>query len=384
MSLKLVHRQIAALKWRDFLRRINRQTVAWHDEIFSWAEGFNEHQLPTGLFEDVLSRFRGRCTNLSSLRFLVHLPPVEVSPGGFSLFGNLVQGLNFVGVPARSLEWDQPIESVLRDFQPNVLLTSDSSTYLEKIDWPSLQQYRRKRYLKLALTASLEQYGNTPLQQRLNWAENNGVDFYYSFRCQEYLHERPEYAAFYDAGYKILSVEFGANPLVYYPLNGIERDIPYVFLASSNPDKWCRYFKYLPTVLSKYPGFINGPGWSWSKKSAPPSLHRRLYARALVGINLHLSDSIEWASELNERTYILAACGVPQVVDSALLLPERFSKDAFFVARTPKEYVEQFEYALSDRKEAERRASIAMKEVLEKHTCFHRAESFARQVFEIF
>jgi spore maturation protein CgeB len=99
-------------------------------------------------------------------------------------------------------------------------------------------------------------------------------------------------------------------------------------------------------------------------------------ARAKVALNLHIQNQIDWPSELNERTYNLAACGVPQLIDAPKLLFKRFQPDSFFVASSPAEYQKYFRFALNDPKEGQRRALQAQREVFEKHTIFHRAEAF--------
>jgi spore maturation protein CgeB len=149
-----------------------------------------------------------------------------------------------------------------------------------------------------------------------------------------------------------------------------------VFLASSNRAKRERYFAYLPPIVSKHHGFIDGPGWSRIAKYAPPHTHRFLYSRAKVGLNLHISDSIDWPSELNERTYILAACGVPQLVDQAKLIERRFSEGSMFVADTPQDYCAMFEHMLTNPAEAGLVALSALEDVFNRHTTFHRADAF--------
>ncbi len=129
---------------------------------------------------------------------------------------------------------------------------------------------------------------------------------------------------------------------------------------------------------------IDGPGWAGVKQWAPPPTHRFLYARAKVGINLHIQDSLDWPSELNERTYILAACGVPQLVDDAKLLSQRFSDDSMFVARTPREYNELFNEILANPELAQQRALKAQREVFKRHTTFQRAEGFALDLLTLF
>ena len=210
-----------------------------------------------------------------------------------------------------------------------------------------------------------------------------GIDFYYSFRSQEYLKERIDYKPFLNEGYKIITVEFGANPLIYFPMANIKKDIDFVFLASSNADKQKRYFEWLPNILNNHSGFIDGPGWHKILRWASQPTHKYIYARAKIGLNLHIDDSIDWASELNERTYILAACGTPQLIDNAKLLPKRFSSEAMFRGETPEEYSRMFEYMFENPLECERRALIALEEVFEKHTTLHRADGFILKIKEL-
>lgn len=331
------------------------------------------------LVSHLKKNFKNKWKSKTDLRILVHRPTCSLSPGGYSLFSNLAEGLAFLGVPVLQF-WDEPIAPLLHSFRPTVLLSSDAAHYLSFIDWEAVSKYRKKNELFLGLTASIPEYGNSALEERLSWAEAHGVNFYYSFRSQEYVRSRKSYQPFYKDGYQILTVEFGANPLVYFPVAGIEKDLNYVFLASSNTDKWQQYFKFLPPIVNHYPGVIDGPGWFRVQKWLPPELHRYMYARARVGLNLHIKDSLEWPSELNERTYILAACGVPQLIDNPLLLGKRFINNSFFVANTPKEYLDLFHFILEDTKEAQKRALSAQKQVLTKYTSFHRAESFIRDV----
>ena len=395
----MIRRQFSRIasivQFRLFERTIHRATRADHDEILRWAIAAASRGDAMLAFdgsagavhegalhcETVKSEFAGKYAHLGdAIRVMIHLPPLERSPGGHSLFRNLGESLHYIGIPTQFVTWAEPFEGRLVSFQPTVFLTSDSPNYLDRIDWPAFAAYRVRQRCLLGLTASIPEYGNTPLPGRLRWAAKHGVDFYYSFRAPAYFEERRSYRPFFDAGYRILSVEFGANPLLYHPMPGIERDLDYVFLASSNYDKRPRYYEYLPEIVAKHSGFINGPGWSHSRTLARAELHRFLYARARVGINLHISDSIDWPSELNERTYILAACGVPQLVDAAKLLPARFSSAALFIAENPREYRRLFADILAEPEEAGRRAGLALREVYSRHTTFHRAEALVQQL----
>jgi len=397
----IVSKCIDRLKFRMFENAINRSTWTEHDRILAWAEAaaqqaelWEAEELYEAsddpivrqghvLRKQVLHHFRGKYSDLDGIRVLIHTPPPNISPGGFSLFNNLAQAIGYQGVPVQQLNWDKPIRDVLADFKPTFLLTSDSSDYLNQLDWVAIRDHKQQHGLHLGLTASLQEYGNTPLHERLAWAGQHDVDFYYSFRTPEYLTERKEYQPFFDEEYPIFSVEFGANPLLYYPVPGIQRDLDYVFLASANRDKWLRYFEYLTEIMGTHQGFLDGPGWrKIHNYNFNPHKDRYVYARSKIGLNLHLTEQIEYPCELNERTYMLAACGVAQLIDRPLLLTKRFSRDCFFIAETASQYKDLFEHMLKSGDDCMKASMKAQKEVFEKHTTFHRAESFIQQLIK--
>ncbi len=328
------------------------------------------------LRQKVLKEFKDKYKKEVGIRILVHLPSKSISPGGYSLFKNLSDSLSFLGIPTKTILVGENISNTFETFLPTVFISSDDKSYLDKINWQYIKKYREDHDLKIGLTASIEAYGNTSLKDRLDWAKKHNIDFYYSFRSKEYLNNRIDYKPFFEYGYKIITVEFGANPLLYFPLPNIKKDINFVFLASSNADKQKRYFEWLPNIVNKYSGFIDGPGWNKISNWSSQPTHKYLYARAKIGINLHIDDSINWASELNERTYILAACGVSQLVDNAKLLDDRFSDKSVFKAKDPIEYSKIFKYMLDNPRECDKRALCALEEVFDRHTTFHRAEKF--------
>ena len=130
------------------------------------------------LCEDVKRKFAGKYAQTSEgLRILIHLLPLERSPGGHSLFRNLAESLQYIGIPTRCATWADPLTEILRTFKPSILLTSDSPEYLGRIDWRAFSAYRSVQSCRLGLTASIQEYGNTPLPGRLRWAAEHGVDF---------------------------------------------------------------------------------------------------------------------------------------------------------------------------------------------------------------
>ena len=163
----------------------------------------------------------------------------------------------------------------------------------------------------------------------------------------------------------------------YYPVGGLERDLNYVLIASRKRE----HILYLREISKRYAGFIDGPGWSHIKDFRfNRDRDRFIYSRAKVGLNVHLPEQLHVVYELNERTYQLAACGVPQLIDHPQLLDKTFSKTAVFVADSPAQYTELFEELMHNPQLGEKAALIAQQEVFAKHTTFHRAQTFLNEL----
>lgn len=390
--------------WRFFAfeKKINSLTWKNRESVIAWAEKClekkAEYEDPKlyaksdnplvrqgyDLKQKTEKKFKNIFAQNSNIRILIHVPDQRLSPGGYSLFTNISEAFEFIGIPTRILGWNDSTKQALNDFHPNILISSDHAVYLERIDWGAIAEYRKNNSLRIGLTAGLAEYGNTPLLERLNWAEKHNIDFYYSFRDPDYIRARKEYQPFFDKGYKIIFLPFSANIIHYYPIPNIRADIDYTFLASTNKVKALRYAEYMLQIVSKYKGIIDGPGWQKIRNfNFNPERDRYVYARSKVGLNIHLQEQIDWSCEVNERTYMLAACGVPQIIDNAKLLPKLFSENAFFIAKNPKEYRKYFKIILNNPKIGIERALIAQREVFEKHTAFHRAENFIKAIQKI-
>lgn len=329
------------------------------------------------LKQQVEREFRGLHVGKTDERILIQVPPPAYSPAGYSLFTNLAESLEFIGVPTRILDWDADTQQALEGFRPTVLLTSDHESYLARIDWAGIARYKQSTRLRVGLTASLEEYENTPLKGRLEWAARHDVDFYYTFRDEGYVTTRAGYRPFFEAGYKMVYLPFGANILHYYPVAGFERDLDFVIMATRKSE----HMSYMKDIARRHAGFIDGPGWKHVRNFRfNRERDRYIYARAKVGLNVHLPEQIEWACEVNERTYQLAACGVPQLVDHPKLIDTLFSRDALYVADTPAEYARMFREIMARPERAVERALLAQKEAFARHTTFHRADAFVRQL----
>lgn len=391
--------------WGDFrrlLRTIHPDTWRSQHAVYDWLNGQrarveseNEAEFldsPDPVIRhgrqwrnEVIAQFRDKYADRAGrFRLLLFVPAYEATAAGHSLFMNLAAGFRLLGLPTACWHQGEPLAPHLDAFTPTVLLANDGeiydpADYLSYFDWNAIWQYRRSGSLTIGLVASPYPKTAAVWSERLAHARRLGVDFYYCFQASSFSAHC--HRIYREHGFPVLSLEFGANPLVYYPVAGVKRDLDYVFLGSAHFEKWEQYTRFFRRVVAEQPGLIAGPGWGpMARMRVEEPLHRYLYARAKVGLNLHVPFQLDDASELNERAYNLAACGVPQLTDAPRLLPERFRAGSLFVGATPAEYSEQYLRILNRPDEAQQKALSALEDVLTRHTIFHRAQAFVDQL----
>jgi len=376
---------------------VDERTKKNHDKIVKWAENVlvkpidEENYLQSNsiivrrgyeLRKKTLNKFKNKYEN-SGLRILIHYPGDDVSVAGRSLFTNLAKGLTYIGVTTKLMLWNSDTKKCLDDFKPNVFLTSDDQCYLDRIDWDELKDFRYLNDLKIGLTASAGEHSNRSIETRLAFGRDQEIDFYYCYWDRDYVKNTKGYNSYFNEGYKIFSVELGANILNYYPIPNIKKDLDYIFLGSTNRKKRPEYHNYFTQIFKNYYGFYGGPGWKISKENVNFKRDKFLYSRSKVGLNLHVDNQLKTSNELNERAYMLAACGIPQLIDNPKILGEKFSKDSMFIAKNPKEYYQLFNEIINNSKLAQERALKALEEVYSRHTSFHRSERFLNDLLSL-
>ena len=147
----------------------------------------------------------------------------------------------------------------------------------------------------------------------------------------------------------ILSIPYGFNPLIHYPVVPLkELEKPFFFVGSNSRLKQKDTEEYLVPILKRFEGSLFGTGWGNKVFEYPMENVREQYASAKISLNYHLNLQKKVNCEVNERTFIICACGGFQLVDNPKALYALYNDNELAIAKEPIEYKDMFEYYLGE------------------------------------
>lgn len=96
-----------------------------------------------------------------------------------------------------------------------------------------------------------------------------------------------------------------------------------------------------------------------------------MYNFARIYPNYYMQSQLDVFNELNERAFIIPACGGFQLVDNPKAMSELFAPNGMAVANSPDEYIEMFSYYINNPNERMEYVRHSMRKVYENYTLFH-------------
>ncbi|MDX2195729.1 MAG: glycosyltransferase [Cytophagales bacterium] len=358
------------ITFREFQKHILPQNQ-YNFQKISQTFATNEQDVPPSEIITLINSFKDIYKNKigTSIAFLI--PSPQKSPGGYSLIKNITEALNHIGVCAIYIPINQEVNIKLNEYKPKILFAFDFDDVVQMIDWNIL----KINNTKIGIAAYIDEYKYvSALKQRQKYTDSIGIDYYYSFKDITYIHQHKGYEPIISKKLPIISFPFGANPLHYYPLER-PKIKDFIFIGSTNRDKWERYQKWFAPIYCHWAnGVLYGPNWDFCTDfEFNAQIERNAYAGTKVGLNLHLENQISYASELNERTYQLALCKIPQLMDNPMLLKYHYPGGGVYSAKNEEEYTQILRHILTNENECIMNAEIAYNHTLNHHTSMHRA-----------
>lgn len=315
------------------------------------------------------------------LQILFHLPPKSFSPGGYSWLYNLGLAFEHMGVSTFQF-WDTSADLKLNTNKETLLFTSHSPVYVEALKKSNILHNTRNHSVKIGFTAPFDISSHEMINNIFQQTKDYDLEsFFYTFYDEDYISSTVLYSFLESENKKVYNLEFAANPIYHYPTPYINKIADYVFLGSVNYDKLNRYNEYFqPLFNSNYKGIVACPGWKWSKNYQFNLANDKfIYAQAKIALNLHIDIQMDSPTELNERTYQLAAYGIPQLTDNPMILKSKF-KEIGLVAADSEEYSYLFKKYYRDDAYLLELSHKAILEVYQQHLTFHRIENFLNKL----
>lgn len=327
---------------------------------------------------DLLKRFKNYYIH-KKLSVLIHLPPIKASVGANSFLHNLGIGLDFMGVEVNYF-WDnlsiEDLDGV------DIIFGIGFKNFTDNINWKLINEFKKNNSLKIFLQTTFDIENSTDAKNYIDYYKSFDIDTFYSFDTDDFNMSFGLKKFFTQNNVKLFSFEFSANPILHYPIFSFNKEFDFIFLGSTNHDKINRYFNYFKPLFIKYSGLVAGPGWPWCDNyESIGDIDRFLYSNAKTSVNLHIDTQIKYKRQLNERSYILAACGIPQIIDNVPLIKDRFNRIGL-ISNTPTDFSNNIKLVLGSDSLQEELAINALNEVYQKHTIFTRIVDFISQLDE--
>ncbi len=302
------------------------------------------HRLRNKLMEKYHNRYHDTET-----RILLHRP----GNGALKYLMDSWQAvLTYMGIPATVLNWGKNTKTVCETFRPTVFITVADPAYIEQLDYDYLKRCRQESGLQIGHISTFEH-------------RYEPCDFLITFHLDP---QRDPAMARTDL--PLLSLPFAVNPLIHYMRPGV--DVwDYFFVGTNSPFKAEETRQYLLPILQKQRGILAGTNWGYGIGELTVDEAALFYNFARIYPNYHVHRQMEEFNEINERTYIIPACGGFELVDNPVAMKELFAEDEMAVASSPAEYHEMFAHFLRHPEERLPYIRNGMRRVYREYTLFH-------------
>lgn len=133
------------------------------------------------------------------------------------------------------------------------------------------------------------------------------------------------------------------------------------------------------SILNKYHDDILKIGSGWSKQDIHPSELGMYHATSIINLNFHRDFQLNSKNEVNERTFIIPACGGFELTDRPKALSHFLNDEEVCSIDTTKDsFLDAFEYYLTQPDKRLDYVLKGMKKVWDEHTLYSRLFNFCK------
>ncbi|XOJ89840.1 hypothetical protein ABXT57_02895 [Methylophilaceae bacterium Uisw_097] len=309
-----------------------------------------------------------------NINFIFDINKFENSAAGYSYYYNYYQMIRKFGYTASYFDIKN-IKRKLSKSKKNILfLQQHNLNYIDE-----LLILKKDYNFRIGIPAELE---NIVLKNKnIFLGKKNLIDFYYAWHNPNFINNSKMYSSYKLSKKPIISLEPAFNFFNFNKYFNTKKKYHFVYFASLNLLKFDRFSKFFSKILRNYMGIIDGPNWMHSSNSNfDNKLQSKIYSESLIGLNLSIDFQIKNNSELNERTYILAGLGIPQLIDNPKLLSDVYPEGLIQSASNASEFFFLFKKMINNYNFFLKKSKLAMIYTFKNHTYYERVNFLIKQM----
>ncbi len=336
------------------------------------------------------------------MKILFQIPSLESVYAAKFIYLGYRDAFTRLGHDVRPLTSADNCETVLKEFDPDIFVTSLNSYSFKFLDLEVLKSHRAKGMVMFtqirAWLKQNDQYGGSDLQHEEPLVrlikDNLAGDVFYHWLEQE----DPLMEGFTkETGYPWHTILLAANTDMYFSdySEVYKADICYV--GSLLPTKIAFIDTHVKPLFKNYNVKVYGSDWTTSnrllgyvqkagqyfnidmlKKVRKLSLaledERKVYTSSTISLNIHEDHQRRYGSDFNERTLKIIASKGFEICDNVRVLRKYFKEDELVIAQDKKDWFDKIDYYIKNPEKREAIMENGYKVVCRDHTYDKRVE----------
>lgn len=338
------------------------------------------------------------------IKILYHIPSLETVYAARFIYEGYKDAFLELGYPFKPLTSEDNLKDFLKEYRPDIFISSLNPYTLKFLDLDLLKEYRKKGMIffnQIGLwNVSFNQFGSQSLRSQSGLVNliKKGLagDIFFNW----YQQDDPAMDGFTKAtGYPFYTVILAANPKLYY--NDFDKKFSsnISFVGSYLPEKRKFINERITPLRKKYAVSVYGSDWTFSNRmlgyiqkagqyfnisllkkvrKLPLSLddERKVYSSSVISLNIHEDHQRKFGHDFNERTFKILACGGFEICDNIRVLRKYFSEEELVIGENKNDWFDKIDYYLKNPEKRKAIIKTGQRKVLREHTYKNRVDQF--------
>jgi hypothetical protein len=269
--------------------------------------------------------------------------------------GGWVEIFRFWGFEAYLCYNDQQQELALKEYSPNVIITTNDSYFFDTFNHSRIADYKKNNDCLVLVIAGTKDF---PIQDVI------GIK-----NCV--------------TGDAPLTAFFGFNPFHLKALN-CRKPLDWFFVGTNSMLKENRAQSWLYKIIQNKEdrGVLAGVGWELKNiGQISIDVSSYFYNISKVNLNYHLDSQIDSENEINERVHAISACCGFQLCDNPAAIYKFYDESEICICQSPEEYIDKYAYYLTQDAERDKMRIAAYSKAWNNYSLFHTMDEIGKYIY---